>query len=102
MVQQLFNTVYTQQANCKQGCIRVWTIQSEPPFFSQCQEASALGIVSTRNSEKKTNPFTFRVLFNDELNSLHRYDTAQNYWFLHRVVQRLSQNNLRISHRRRI
>jgi hypothetical protein len=53
MVQQLFNTVYTQQANYRQGCIRVWAIQGEPPFFSQCQGASALGIVSTRNSEKK-------------------------------------------------
>jgi hypothetical protein len=33
-----------------------------------------------------------------KLNSLQRYDTAQNYRILHRVVQRLSEHNLRISH----
>jgi hypothetical protein len=31
-----------------------------------------------------------------------KYDTAQNYRILHRVVQCLSQNNLKISHHRHI
>jgi hypothetical protein len=33
-----------------------------------------------------------------KLSSLQRYDIAQNYRILHRVVQRLSQHNLKISH----
>jgi hypothetical protein len=37
-----------------------------------------------------------------QLNSLQRYDTAQNYRILHSVVQRLSQHNLKISHHRHI
>jgi hypothetical protein len=37
-----------------------------------------------------------------KLNSLQRYDIAQNYRILHRVVQRLSQHNLKISHHRHI
>jgi hypothetical protein len=37
-----------------------------------------------------------------KLNSLQRYDIAQNYTILHRVVQRLSQRNLKISHHRHI
>jgi hypothetical protein len=32
------------------------------------------------------------------LNSLQRYDIAQNYRILHRVVQRLPQYNLKILH----
>jgi hypothetical protein len=37
-----------------------------------------------------------------KLNSLKRYDIAQNYRILHIVVQRLSQHNLKISHHRHI
>jgi hypothetical protein len=37
-----------------------------------------------------------------KLNSLQRYGIAQNYRILHRVVQRLSQYNLKISHHRHI
>jgi hypothetical protein len=37
-----------------------------------------------------------------KLNSLQRYDIAQYYRILHRVVQRLSQHNLKISHHRHI
>jgi hypothetical protein len=37
-----------------------------------------------------------------KLNSLQRYDIAQNYRILNRVVQRLSQHNLKISHHRHI
>jgi hypothetical protein len=37
-----------------------------------------------------------------KLNSLLRHDTAQNYRILLRVVQRLFQNILKISHRRHI
>jgi hypothetical protein len=37
-----------------------------------------------------------------ELNTLQRYDIVQNYRILHRVVQRLSQHNLNISHHRHI
>jgi hypothetical protein len=37
-----------------------------------------------------------------KLNSLQRYNFAQNYRILHRVVQRLSQHNLKISHNRHI
>jgi hypothetical protein len=37
-----------------------------------------------------------------KLNSLQRYDIAQNYRILHRVVQRLSQHNLKISHHRHV
>jgi hypothetical protein len=33
-----------------------------------------------------------------KLNSLKRHDIAQNYRILHRVFQRLSQHNLKISH----
>jgi hypothetical protein len=37
-----------------------------------------------------------------KLSSLQRYDIAQNYRILHRVVQRLSQHNLKISHHHHI
>jgi hypothetical protein len=37
-----------------------------------------------------------------KLNSLHRYDIAQNYRILQTVVQRLSQHNIKISHHRHI
>jgi hypothetical protein len=37
-----------------------------------------------------------------KLNSLQRYDIEKNYRILHRVVQRLSQHNLKISHHRHI
>jgi hypothetical protein len=37
-----------------------------------------------------------------KLNSLQRYDIAQNYRILHRVVRRLSQHDLKISHHRHI
>jgi hypothetical protein len=37
-----------------------------------------------------------------KLNSLQRYDIAQNCRILHRVVQRLAQHNLKISHHRHI
>jgi hypothetical protein len=37
-----------------------------------------------------------------KLNSLQRYDIAQNYRILHRVVQRLSQHNLKILHYRHV
>jgi hypothetical protein len=37
-----------------------------------------------------------------KLNSLQRYDIAQNYRILHRVVQCLSQHDLKISHHRHI
>jgi hypothetical protein len=40
--------------------------------------------------------------FMAELNSLQRYDIAQNYRILYRVVQLLSQYNLKISHHRHI
>jgi hypothetical protein len=37
-----------------------------------------------------------------KINSLQRYDIAQNHRILHRVVQRLSQHNLKFSHHRHI
>jgi hypothetical protein len=37
-----------------------------------------------------------------KLNSLQRYGIAQNYRILRRVVQRLSQHNLKILHHRHI
>jgi hypothetical protein len=33
--------------------------------------------------------------FNDDINSLQRYDITQNYRILHKVVQRLFQRNLK-------
>jgi hypothetical protein len=38
------------------------------------------------------------IKYNKKSSSLQSYDTAQNYNILHRVVQRLSQHNLKISH----
>jgi hypothetical protein len=37
-----------------------------------------------------------------KLNSLQRYEIVQNYRIIHRVVQRLSQHNLKISPHRHI
>jgi hypothetical protein len=37
-------------------------------------------------------------IINNKLKTLQRYDTAKNYIILHRVIQRLSQHNLEISH----
>jgi hypothetical protein len=37
-----------------------------------------------------------------KLNSLQRYDIEQNYIILHRMVQRLSEHNLKISNNRHI
>jgi hypothetical protein len=41
--------------------------------------------------------FLYFIHLRRKLNSLQRYDIAQNYRILHRVVQRLSQHNLKIS-----
>jgi hypothetical protein len=46
--------------------------------------------------------FLYFIHLRRRLNSLQRYDIAQNYTILHRVVQRLSQHNLKISHHRHI
>jgi hypothetical protein len=46
-------------------------------------------------------PIENGLKFNN-LNSLQIYDTAQSYRILHRVVKRLSQHNLKISHHRHI
>jgi hypothetical protein len=50
---------------------------------------------------QRTNPPTFLAFFNN-LSSLQRYDTEQNYGILQRVVQRLPKHNLKISHHRHI
>jgi hypothetical protein len=42
--------------------------------------------------------FLYFIHLRRKLNSLQRYDITQNYRILHRVVQRLSQHNLKISH----
>jgi hypothetical protein len=42
------------------------------------------------------------VFNNNKFNSLHRYDIPQNDRIVHRVVQRLFQHNLKISHRRHV
>jgi hypothetical protein len=42
------------------------------------------------------------IKFNNNINNLQRYGIAQNYRILHKVVQRLSQHNLRISNQRHI
>jgi hypothetical protein len=44
------------------------------------------------------NPPTVLTLFNNTLNSLQKYNIAQNDWIVHIVVQRLSQINLTIFH----
>jgi hypothetical protein len=41
--------------------------------------------------------FLYFIHFRWKLNSLQRYDNAQNYRILHRVVQRISQHNLNSS-----
>jgi hypothetical protein len=46
--------------------------------------------------------FLYLIYLRRKLNSLQRYDIAQNCRILHRVVQRLSQHNLKISHHRHI
>jgi hypothetical protein len=46
--------------------------------------------------------FLYSIHLRRKLNSLQRYDIAQNYRILHRVVQRLSQHNHKISHFRHI
>jgi hypothetical protein len=46
--------------------------------------------------------FLYFIYLWRKLNSLQRCDIAQNYRILHRVVQRLSQHNLKISHHRHI
>jgi hypothetical protein len=46
--------------------------------------------------------FLYFIHLRRKLNSLQRYNIAQNYRILHRVVQRLSQHNLKISHHRHI
>jgi hypothetical protein len=42
--------------------------------------------------------FLYFIHLWQKLNSLQRYDIAQNYSILHWVVQHLSQHNLKISH----
>jgi hypothetical protein len=44
--------------------------------------------------------FLYFIHLQQKLNSLQRYDIAQNFRILHRVVQCLSQHNLKISHHR--
>jgi hypothetical protein len=39
------------------------------------------------------------IKYINKSSSLQNYDSVQNYKILHRVVQRLSQHNLKISHR---
>jgi hypothetical protein len=46
--------------------------------------------------------FLYFIHLRRKLNSLQTYDIAQNYRILHRVVQRLSQHYLKISHHRHI
>jgi hypothetical protein len=46
--------------------------------------------------------FLYFIHLRRNLNSLQRYGIAQNYRILHRMVQRLSQHNLKISHHRHI
>jgi hypothetical protein len=46
--------------------------------------------------------FLYFIHLRRKLNSLQRYDIAQNYRIPHRVVQCLSQHNLKISHHRHI
>jgi hypothetical protein len=46
--------------------------------------------------------FLYFIHLRRRLNSLQRYDIKQNYRILHRMVQRLSQHNLKISHHRHI
>jgi hypothetical protein len=41
--------------------------------------------------------FLYLIYLRRKLNSLQRYDIAKKYRILHRVVQRLSQHNLKIS-----
>jgi hypothetical protein len=36
--------------------------------------------------------------FHNKLNCLQRYNIAQNYTILHRVVQHLFQQNIKVSH----
>jgi hypothetical protein len=45
--------------------------------------------------------FLYFIHLSRKFNSLQRYD-AQNYRILHRVVKRLSQHNIKISHYRHI
>jgi hypothetical protein len=46
--------------------------------------------------------FLYFIHLRRKLNCLKRYDISQNYRILHRVVQRLSQHNVKVSHHRHI
>jgi hypothetical protein len=46
--------------------------------------------------------FLYFIHLRRKLNSLQRYDITQNYRILHRVVQRVSQHNLKIPHHHHI
>jgi hypothetical protein len=46
--------------------------------------------------------FLYFIYLRRKLNGLQRYDIAQNYRILRRVVQHLSQHILKISHHRHI
>jgi hypothetical protein len=72
-----------------------------PTIWDTADPTATLGTVMNKKLRKKTSPSTVLALFN-KLNSLQRYDIAQNYKTLHILVQRLSQHNLSTSHRRHI
>jgi hypothetical protein len=52
--------------------------------------------------KERANRLTFLTLFNYMLNRLQRYGIAQSYRILYRVVQRLSERNLKILFHRNI
>jgi hypothetical protein len=48
------------------------------------------------------NDKSYVIFNNNKIYSLQTYDTEQNYRILHKVVQRLSQHNLKMSNHRHI
>jgi hypothetical protein len=72
-----------------------------PPTFLTLTHRISCIILSYCQPSNANNLIYFNNL-RQELNSLLRYDTAQNYRTLHRVIQHLCQQNLKISHHHHI
>jgi hypothetical protein len=85
--------------SCTLTSLPVWDLENFKRFIFVVQCTTANSCISGR---RNFIIFLYFIHLQRKLNSLKRYDIAQNYIILHRVVQRLSQHNLKISHHRHI
>jgi hypothetical protein len=74
------------------------------PLMGDLNTVVCMDEVNSCISESRNfiNIFLYFIHLRRNLNSLQSYHIAQNYRILHRVVQRLSQHNFKISHHRHI